>query len=94
MSVRRSINTALPPKHLPMVALYWFEKRLLTYWFMSEVLPTLRYANRKASSLSPGAFGRSSLSGRQVVCANGWDKWRDSVGWRRCTAAKIPFGSS
>lgn len=28
--------------HLPMVALYWFEKRLLTYWFMSEVLPTLR----------------------------------------------------
>lgn len=24
-----------------MVALYWFEKRLLTYWFMSEVFPTL-----------------------------------------------------
>ena len=24
-----------------MVALYWFEKRLLTYWFIRDVLPTL-----------------------------------------------------
>ena len=28
-------------KSAPMVALYWLLKRLLTYWFMSEVLPTL-----------------------------------------------------
>lgn len=26
---------------IPMVALYWFENRLLTYWFMSDVFPTL-----------------------------------------------------
>jgi hypothetical protein len=24
-----------------MVALYWFENRLLTYWFMRDVFPTL-----------------------------------------------------
>lgn len=28
-------------KSAPMVALYWLLNRLLTYWFMSEVLPTL-----------------------------------------------------
>jgi hypothetical protein len=28
-------------KSAPMVALYWLLKRLLTYWFMREVLPTL-----------------------------------------------------
>lgn len=25
----------------PIVALYWLENRLLTYWFIREVLPTL-----------------------------------------------------
>ena len=25
----------------PIVALYWFENRLLTYWFIRDVLPTL-----------------------------------------------------
>ena len=28
-------------KSAPMVALYWFENFLLTYWFMSDVFPTL-----------------------------------------------------
>ena len=28
-------------KSAPIVALYWVLKRLLTYWFMSDVLPTL-----------------------------------------------------
>jgi hypothetical protein len=28
-------------KSAPMVALYWFEKRLLTYWFIRDVFPTL-----------------------------------------------------
>ena len=34
----RAVNTH---KSAPMVALYWLLKRLFTYWFMSEVLPTL-----------------------------------------------------
>ena len=29
-------------KSAPMVALYWLLKRLFTYWFIREVLPTLR----------------------------------------------------
>lgn len=28
-------------KSAPMVALYWLLNRLFTYWFMSDVLPTL-----------------------------------------------------
>jgi len=28
-------------KSAPIVALYWLLKRLLTYWFISDVLPTL-----------------------------------------------------
>ena len=28
-------------KSAPIVALYWLLNRLLTYWFMREVLPTL-----------------------------------------------------
>lgn len=28
-------------KSAPIVALYWLLKRLLTYWFMRDVLPTL-----------------------------------------------------
>lgn len=34
-------------KSAPMVALYWLLNRLFTYWFMSEVLPTLRVAERE-----------------------------------------------
>jgi len=30
---------------LPIVALYWLENRLLTYWFMSDVFPTLDVSN-------------------------------------------------
>ena len=40
---RSSTWTSLVKKSAPMVALYWFENFLLTYWFISEVLPTLRH---------------------------------------------------
>lgn len=47
--VRLSLPSGMPidmagqttHKSAPMVALYWLLNRLLTYWFMSEVLPTL-----------------------------------------------------
>ena len=31
-------------KSAPIVALYWLLNRLLTYWFMRDVLPTLNEA--------------------------------------------------
>ena len=33
--------TSLVRKSAPIVALYWLLKRLLTYWFIRDVLPTL-----------------------------------------------------
>lgn len=38
---RSSTSTSLVRKSAPIVALYWLENFLFTYWFMSEVLPTL-----------------------------------------------------
>lgn len=35
-----------------MVALYCVENRLLTYWFMSEVLPTLHWKPKKNGGVS------------------------------------------
>lgn len=35
-----STNTSFVRKSAPIVALYWLENFLLTYWFMSEVFPT------------------------------------------------------
>ena len=35
-----SILTSLVRKSAPMVALYWLENFLLTYWFISDVFPT------------------------------------------------------
>ena len=35
-------NRGRTHKSAPMVALYWLLNRLLTYWFMREVLPTLQ----------------------------------------------------
>ena len=37
---RSSTMTSLVRKSAPMVALYWLENLRLTYWFISEVLPT------------------------------------------------------
>ena len=42
VTFRSSTNTSFVRKSAPMVALYWMENLRLTYWFMSEVLPTLR----------------------------------------------------
>ena len=36
------LRRGLTHKSAPMVALYWLLNRLFTYWFMSEVFPTLR----------------------------------------------------
>lgn len=36
-----------------MVALYWFENFLFTYWFMSDVLPTLKRARHHVSGTAP-----------------------------------------
>ena len=33
-------RTSLVKKSAPMVALYWLENFLFTYWFMRDVLPT------------------------------------------------------
>lgn len=41
-------------KSAPIVALYWLLKRLLTYWFISDVLPTLEDAKRKPPSQTEG----------------------------------------
>lgn len=40
VTTRSSTTTSFVKKSAPMVALYWLEKRLLTYWFISDVLPT------------------------------------------------------
>lgn len=36
-----STTTSLVRKSAPIVALYWLLNRLLTYWFMRDVFPTL-----------------------------------------------------
>jgi hypothetical protein len=52
--------------------LYWFENRLLTYWFMSEVLPTLLTYPRRSSK--PRVLPRCESG--QVAA---WDKSSGSV---------------
>ena len=43
MVTRRSLTvTSLVKKSAPMVALYWLLNFLVTYWFISDVLPTLQ----------------------------------------------------
>lgn len=41
VTIRSSTITSLVRKSAPMVALYWLVNFLLTYWFISDVLPTL-----------------------------------------------------
>ena len=38
-------------KSAPIVALYWLLKRLLTYWFINDVLPTLYESKNMVESL-------------------------------------------
>jgi len=45
---------------IPMVALYWFENRLLTYWFIRDVFPTL------IVSAYPGSNTSSRVAGLQL----------------------------
>lgn len=40
VTTRSSTTTSFVKKSAPIVALYWLEKRLFTYWFISDVLPT------------------------------------------------------
>ena len=47
-----SITVSLVRKSAPIVALYWVEKRLLTYWFIRDVFPTLKSASNSSSSSS------------------------------------------
>lgn len=60
---------SLPPggcrtdKSAPIVALYWFENFLLTYWFMRDVFPTLRGwtpHKRQTTSDVEGPVGRGA----------------------------------
>lgn len=41
VTTRSSMTTSLVTKSDPIVALYWLEKRFVTYWFIRDVLPTL-----------------------------------------------------
>lgn len=41
VTIRSSTITSLVRKSAPIVALYWLVNFLLTYWFISDVLPTL-----------------------------------------------------
>lgn len=40
VTTRSSTTTSFVKKSAPIVALYWLENRLFTYWFISDVLPT------------------------------------------------------
>lgn len=63
--------TSLVRKSAPIVALYWLLNRLLTYWFIREVLPTLWVC---------------TVSGRVGLSSGGWNGPRvaeddDLRGW-------------
>jgi len=57
-----STCTSLVRKSAPMVALYWLENFLLTYWFIREVLPT---------PLSPRIMTFNSVRLRWLAIASG-----------------------
>lgn len=58
-----STMTSFVRKSAPMVALYWFEKRLLTSWFMSDVFPTL-FVPGRLGSVSGNVQGRAWAEAR------------------------------
>ena len=47
-------------KSAPIVALYWLLKRLVTYWFMRDVFPTLQY--RLISSTYDGDEANTTIT--------------------------------
>ena len=47
MTSRSSTITSLVRKSAPMVALYWEVNFLFTYWFISDVFPTLSERERE-----------------------------------------------
>lgn len=57
----KAMVNAYTNKSAPIVALYWLLKRLFTYWFMSEVFPTL---NAKVSTPHPASQTQSIPSTR------------------------------
>lgn len=61
---RSSTMTSFVRKSAPIVALYWLLKRLLTYWFMSDVLPTLGgHADRRQCGCLVGQSRRAVSPG-------------------------------
>jgi len=70
---RSSIWTSLVRKSAPMVALYWLLNLLLTYWFISEVLPT---------PLSPRMMTLRSIRLRDAMGAGGSGRAGVGIGER------------
>lgn len=56
-----------------MVALYWLLNFLFTYWFISDVLPTLRAARarRRGSVSGAGARAAAAAAAALQVAAGG-----------------------
>lgn len=67
-------------KSAPIVALYWLLKRLLTYWFMSDVLPTLKRC-QQGSSMYITLCKAHPLSPRMITFENGQYRGRRQWDW-------------
>lgn len=70
---RSSTCTSFVRKSAPMVALYWLLNFLFTYWFISDVLPTLRAARarRRGSVSGAGARAAAAAAAALQVAAGG-----------------------
>ena len=51
-------------KSAPIVALYWLLNRLMTYWFMRDVLQTLQNEDEHARAATGKSLGQRTLSHR------------------------------
>ena len=87
-----STCTSLVRKSAPIVALYWLENFLFTYWFISDVLPTLRHTGSvsaetlqlcfSASRALPHPLSPSMMTFRRVRFRGGM-----AVDWRSLVPA-------
>lgn len=72
---RSSTCTSFVRKSAPMVALYWLLNFLFTYWFISDVLPTLRAARSKrrggvsAAAAAAAAAAPAARAGGGARCS-------------------------
>jgi hypothetical protein len=62
---------SLVRKSAPMVALYSLVNFFWTYWFMSEVLPTLRASAGRSGPTHPGLPAAGSSGGILTRCRPG-----------------------